>query len=71
MVTSSLAEAGNQTLRPPVALEDSGLRRVTSRSVSRRQEKEEIQMATWLWIVIIVAAVLSVFGYFGRGRFSR
>ena len=28
-------------------------------------------MATWLWIVIIVAAVLAVFGYFGRGRFSR
>jgi len=28
-------------------------------------------MATWLWIVIIVALVLAVFGYFGRGRFSR
>ena len=25
----------------------------------------------WLWIIIIVALVLAVFGYFGRGRFSR
>jgi len=43
---------------------------VTSRSVSRRRGKEEIQM-TLLWIIIVVAVLLAVFGYFGRGRFSR
>jgi hypothetical protein len=25
----------------------------------------------WLWVIIIVIVVLAVFGYFGRGRFSR
>jgi hypothetical protein len=34
-------------------------------------KKRETRMATWLWIVIIVALALAVFGYFGRGRLSR
>jgi hypothetical protein len=36
---------------------------------ARSQRKDHVP--TWLWIVIIVIVVLVVFGYFGRGRFSR
>ena len=42
--------------------------RVTSPSVVRRKEKRS--RMSWLWIVVIVAVLLAVFGYFGRGRLS-
>jgi hypothetical protein len=32
---------------------------------------ERAYMPTWLLIVIIVVVVLALFGFFGRGRFSR
>ncbi len=44
---------------------------IKQRRQSTPPPKRRTDMATWLWIVIIVVAVLAVTGYFGRGRFSR